>query len=145
MSRSGYSDDLDEGVLNLYRANVERAIKGKRGQAFLKVMAKCLDEMPVKELIVEKLIDEDGGCCAIGVVCKARGLDVSKVDEYDSQEVGALVGIASPLAAEIAYLNDMDGSYSISWSGARSPDETPGNRWQRMRRWVQEQTVKEEV
>jgi hypothetical protein len=139
MSRSGYRDDLDEGVLNLYRGNVERAIKGKRGQAFLKEMAKSLDEMPVKELIVEKLIADDGGCCAIGAVCKSRGLDVSKVDEYDQQEVGELVGIARPLAAEIAYLNDMDDRCSISWSGAMSPDETPGKRWQRMRKWVQDQ------
>ncbi len=37
MSRSGYQDDC-EG-LNLYRGTVRRAIRGKRGQAFLRELA----------------------------------------------------------------------------------------------------------
>jgi hypothetical protein len=131
MSRSGYSDDLEENLLNLYRGNVDRAIKGKRGQSFLKELAKALDEMPEKRLIRNELISE-AGVCAIGSFCKAHGLDVSKVDECDPQEVGDLVGIARPLAAEIAYLNDDHENY-------RFYQETPEQRWSRMREWVRDQ------
>lgn len=44
MSRSGYVDDYE--YLELYRASVERAIRGKRGQAFLRELAKVLDSVP---------------------------------------------------------------------------------------------------
>lgn len=129
MSRSGYSDDFDDKkLLNLYRATVERTIKGRRGQAFLQELATAMDAMPEKVLIRDELIDEDGGCCAIGVVCKARKLDVSKVDCDDPEAVGKLVGISRSMAAEIEYEND---EYYGSWI-----DDTPEKRWKRMRKWV---------
>lgn len=128
MSRSGYTDDCDN--LNIYRATVKRAIRGKRGQAFLHELAKTLDEMPDKKLITSELISEDGSVCAIGSICKARGLDISEVDVYEADQVGALVNISKSLAAEIEYEND---------EGAYRSDETPGQRWIRMRKWVQDQ------
>ena len=131
MSRSGYSDDYDYNQLMLYRNTVERAIKGKRGQAFLQELAKALDDMPEKRLIAWELITKTGEVCAIGSVCKARGLDVSGVDVEDADAVGDLVGIARSMAAEIEYENDEAG---------RS-DETPEERWVRVRRWVQEKLV----
>jgi len=127
MSRSGYSDDVDGAELNLWRGAVERAIKGKRGQAFLRELAEAMDAMPVKRLIAEELIDSVGEVCAIGAVCKARVLDVSKVYIEDPSEVGRAVGIAPALAAEIEYVNDDD----LAWS-----NETPEQRWYRVRRWV---------
>ncbi len=129
MSRSGYSEDCDSNAIYLYRATVERAIKGKRGQVFLKELATAMDAMPVKRLIPSELIAETGEVCAIGTVCKARGLDVSKVDEYCPDEVGKLVGISRSMAAEIEYENDECGRR----------DETPEQRWDRMRKWVDEQ------
>lgn len=126
MSRSGYSEDCDN--VNLYRGTVERAISGKRGQAFLQELAAAMDVMPEKRLIANKLIAETGEMCTIGVVCKSRGLDVSKVDVWDADSVGSLVGIARSMAAEIEYENDESG---------RS-DETPEQRWTRMRNWVSE-------
>lgn len=139
MSRSGYVDDFDEDwQLNLYRGTVERAIKGKRGQAFLRELAEAMDAMPEKILISDTLIDEDGDCCAIGVVCKSRGLDVSKVDPEDPDAVGKLVGISRTMAAEIEFENDDD-----FWvSGGRN--ETPEQRWIRMRKWVDRHLIQEE-
>lgn len=125
MSRSGYSDDCEN--LNLYRANVHRTISGKRGQTFLQELAKSLDEMPVKELIAGELVTEDGDVCAIGAVCKSRGIDVSKIDYDDPQSVGKAVGITRILAAEIEFMND---EWTDSWK------EAPDRRWQRMREWV---------
>lgn len=126
MSRSGYSDDCDN--LNLYRATVARAIRGKRGQKFLIELAKAMDQIPEKRLIRSELISESGQVCTIGTVCKLRGLDVSNIDVYDPKEVGDLVGIASQMAAEIEFENDEAGG-SL---------ETPEDRWIRMRKWVNE-------
>lgn len=124
MNRSGYSDDLDTLDLGRWRGQVASSIRGKRGQAFLRELAEAMDAMPEKMLISEELIDEDGNCCTIGVVCKSRGLDVTNVDPEDPEAVGDLVGIARQMAAEIEYLND-------DWVR-----ETPEARWQRMRKWV---------
>lgn len=126
MSRSGYVDDCEH--LELYRANVRRTIQSKRGQAFLKELGTTMDAMPEKVLIAGKLIDDHGDVCAIGVVCKARGVDVSDVDYEDPESVGKSVGISRIMAAEIEYMNDEYGP----WDGIDSPQK----RWQRMRKWV---------
>jgi hypothetical protein len=130
MSRSGYNDDCDDDEkIGLYRQAVDRSIRGKRGQAFLREMAAAMDAMPAKELIAEQLVSDSGEVCAIGAVCQARGLDVSDVDyEENPEAVAEAVGIATALAAEIQYWND-EGSWK---------PETPAERWQRMRKWVAE-------
>lgn len=141
MSRSGYTDDDgdDPLVFGRWRAQVKSAIRGKRGQSFLRELASAMDAMPVKELIAEELINEDGQCCTIGVVCKARGVDVTKVDYECPEEVGSAVGIARQLAAEIEYMNDEIGDkWEQDDKGKwKRVDETPEQRWQRMRTWVE--------
>jgi len=125
MNRSGYTDDCEN--LGLWRGAVTRAIKGKRGQAFLAELAKAMDEMPIKELINDELIDKEGNCCTLGVVCKSRGLDISRLDYADSEAVARHVGLAHAMAAEIEYMND-------EWR----PSETPTGKWLRMRKWVED-------
>ena len=134
MSRSGYGY-CDSGSLNLWRGTVKRSINGKRGQDFLKELAKAMDEMPEKRLIKNELISENGEVCAIGVVCKSRGLKVGHVELEDPAEVGSLVGISMALAAEIEYLNDEFDYYRVV-------KETPEERWIRMRKWVDGQIKK---
>lgn len=133
MSRSGYSDDCEN--LGLYRMTVERALKGKRGQAFLRELAAAMDAMSEKILISSELINEHGEVCAIGAVCKARSMDVTNIDESEPELVAKAVGIASSMAAEIAYMNDE----------ARTLDELPSERWQRMRKWVAENLLSGET
>lgn len=130
MSRSGYNEDCDSNYLYLYRGMIERTIKGKRSQAFLRELAKSLDAMPEKRLIRNDLITEVGEVCAIGSVCKARGIDVKNVDVTDRDEVGRLVNISGSLAAEIEYMND---EYKTK--------ETPEARWVRIRKWVESNLV----
>ena len=136
MSRSGYSDDCEN--LNLYRANVARTISGKRGQAFLREMAAALDAMPVKELVAGDIVRDDGHVCAIGSVARARKLDVSDLDVYDGDAVGQTFGITQILAREIAYENDECGDRFVD---GKRHEETPAERWQRMRKWVSEQLM----
>jgi hypothetical protein len=130
VSRSGYSDYWDaEGNWEMicWRGAVKSAIRGKRGQAFLREMLQALDALPEKRLIAEDLVSEEG-CCALGAVALQRGLDVSEIDPTDRDAVAKLFGIAGALAAETAYMND-EGRYYCS-------DETPEQRFSCMRAWV---------
>lgn len=116
MSRSGYSDDCE--TLGLYRASVDAALYGRRGQAFLRELVAALEAMPVKELHAGVLVDGDR-VCALGAVADVRALDVSDVDIEDPKIVGRVLGIPRSLAAEIAFENDD----SDGWTRGRSPEE----------------------
>ena len=125
MSRSGYSDDIDYNELNLYRGNVERAMAGKRWQAFFRELLREMDAMSEKKLAAG-LFEEGGEVCAIAVVGRARGIDMSKWSVDDgAYGIGRAFGIADMMAAEIMFMNDE--TYG---------DETDEQRWQRMRDWV---------
>ncbi len=133
MSRSGYSDDGDDTwSLIRWRGAVASAVRGARGQAFLREMAAALDAMPVKELIEHEIVTTEGACCAMGAVAKARGCTTADLDPCDRKQVADRMGIASALCAEIAHENDDDFCYR---------DETPAQRWERMRRWVDSMIV----
>jgi hypothetical protein len=125
MSRSGYSDDNDNWALIKWRGQVASAIRGKRGQAFLREMAEAMDAMPEKKLISYAL-EENGNVCAIGTVGKKRGVDMAKIDPEDPDQVANAFGIAHQLAREIEFMND-----EFVWR-----EETPEERWERMRRWI---------
>lgn len=152
MSRSGYIDDEDDHLaIGRWRGAVMRAMYGKRGQAFLKEALAVLDAMPDKRLIAEHLEvdgrqcrygDPDiiiggdelvtpagtalpmGAVCTLGAVGKARGMDMSDIDPEDHETVAVKFGIAHALACEIMYMND-------DWY-----QETPEERYNRMRAWV---------
>lgn len=125
MSRSGYSEDCEGWDLIRWRGAVASAIRGRSGQAFMREMAYALDAMPEKSLIVEEL-EKEGQVCALGAVGKVRGMDMSRLDPQVREDVAAAFGIPRALAAEIMYEND-----DIGWR------ETPQQRWQRVRNWVQ--------
>src|ERR1700675_4829762 len=103
MSRSGYTDEMDDQwALICWRGAVASAIRGKRGQAFLREMLTALDAMPEKQLIYEELeiqksmshwgIHDTGEVCALGSVGKARGIDMSELDPYDRETVARTFG-----------------------------------------------------
>jgi hypothetical protein len=129
MSRSGYSDDLSERELNLYRGAVESAIHGKRGQAFLRELLAELDAMPVRELM-RGALEYDGHYCALGVVGHARGFDLGALDDADNTDLAQAFRVARALVAEIEFVNDERG-----WTHT----ETPAERWFRVRAWVLDQ------
>ena len=124
MSRSGYTDDCEGWALIRWRGAVTSAIRGKRGQGFLRDLAAALDAMPEKSLITEEL-EKDGKVCALGSLGKVRGIDMSNIDPEEREDVAAAFGIPVALASEIMYEND-----EIGWR------ETPAERWERIRLWV---------
>ena len=104
MSRCNYSDDLDTWAMIRWRGAVASAIRGKRGQAFLREMLVALDAMPDKRLIRNDLVSEDGAkFCALGVVGKARGLNIEYIDPFEAEQVAGAFNIAVALAREIAH------------------------------------------
>ena len=123
MSRSDYSDDCEN--LGLWRGAVYRATTGYRGQAFLVRLRAALDALPTKRLITDAIKDGSGDVCALGA------LDAT-VQEYDATHLAEHFGIARALAAEIVFMNDE----ALAWL---CENETPEQRWTRMRAWVDAQ------
>lgn len=128
MSRSGYGDELDNWSHVRWRGAVNAATQGKRGQTFLKDLLDALDAMPEKRLIANEL-ESAGEFCTIGVLGQKRGIDMDDIDPEDPDRVSAAFDIASALAQEIVFMND---EYC-------NREETPEQRWIRMRNWVAKQ------
>lgn len=169
MSRSWYCDDNDDPLaLGRWRAQVRSATRGKRGQRLLRDMLDALDAMPEKRLVsgvleISSQTDErgaqkwaelfkdptaadryrkhyvetrpaafkEGEVCALGALGRVRGMDMSRLDPEDPDGVACAFDVAAPLVREIVYMND-EGSYR---------NETPEDRWRRMRKWVAAQIV----
>lgn len=112
-NRSGYSEDVcgdeNQWCWIMWRGAVKSAIRGKRGQAFLKELKDALEDLPEKKLIEGELV-EDGLYCAVGCLGAKRGLDMSKlaVDDYD--KIAEVLGVNAKLIQEIEYENDMCGN-----------------------------------
>lgn len=138
MSRSGYTDDFDDenNALALYRQAVRQAIRGKRGQGLLVRLRDALDAMPSKRLIAGDIRDERGDVCAFGALdAAAPKYEHEYARPSHTDKLADHFGIARALAAEIVYMNDE----AYAWLG----DETPEQRWSRMRKWVDEQIFDE--
>lgn len=157
MSRSGYTDDCDDPLsLGRWRAQVNSAIRGKRGQQFLRDLIAALDALPEKELIAGDLVDDEGCVCALGALGSARNIDLESMDTYDYDALGAAFNIAYQLAQEVMYENDEHvsdtkymeteicgpvrpywpeyGKHLVSYC---APDENAAKkRWQHVRDWA---------
>lgn len=140
MSRSGYSEGCDGWALIRWRGAVKSALRGERGQRFLRELAAAMDAMPDKRLGLGAFQDEQGCLCTLGVVAAARGIDLNElnrlIDEdeevVDRDSIARRLGVATAMAAEIMFMND-EGYW---W---RASMEQPEARWARMRAWVQKQ------
>lgn len=110
----------------MWRGQVASAIRGKRGQAFLKELLLALEAMPEKKLIARELI-ENGQVCALGAAGIAKGIDLSDVAPHDHDLLAKKFNIAHQLVQEIEWENDENGGSS------------PEMRWERMHGWVKQQ------
>lgn len=124
MSRSGYSDSCEGWELIMWRGAVKSAIRGKRGQEFLRKLLAALDAMPNKRLIAHEL-EMGGEVCAIGSVGLAQGIDMSNIDPTEPEEVSATFNISEALVKEITYVND-----EWEWHA------TPEKRFEVVRNWT---------
>lgn len=129
MSRSGYDEEYDGWALIRWRGAVNSAIKGKRGQAFLRELLTALDALPEPRLISHELQDGNGEVCAIGSVGIKRGIEMQHIDVESTKRIGEIFGIPRALVAEIEFVNDND-------FGARA--SKPEEVFLRVRAWVVE-------
>lgn len=147
MSRSGYSEDLDNWALIRWRGAVTAAIRGKRGQALLKEMEAALLALPEKVLCSGDFARAaEGEVCALGSVALKRKMDNGKSvaealqelekefpDGTAAEEVNVEFGIAEAMAKEITYVNDEHGPYQC----------TPAQRYEVVLEWVREHIKKD--
>lgn len=167
MARHGlHEDDGDDWLaFGRWRGAVMAAIRGKRGQAFLRELADSLDAMSVKELVAGELQDEDGCHCALGVIGERRGLNVAGMDVDDYDAIADALNVNAKIAQEVMWENDetfCDWEYvrvlicgpmrppfyepqhgwvqekHDRWERITKPDAAH-QRWQHVRNWVAKQ------
>ena len=126
MSRSHYAYDGDEWQTIMWRGAVKKAIRGKRGQAFLQELLVALDAVTGGRLIADDLQDGYGEVCALGALGVARGVHLEMLDPEEPEAVAQAFGVAPALVREIVYENDE----------AVHIRETPEQRFLRVRTWV---------
>lgn len=133
MSRSGYYDGWgDEWALIRWRGAVASALRGRRGQAFLRELRDALDELPEQKLIAGAL-EKDGCVCALGAVGRKRGLpNMDEIDPEDREKIAQTFGIAEAMAAEIMYENDEGEIFRFN----ETTEEIDARRFRRLREWV---------
>lgn len=127
MGRCGYSDDLDQKDLAMWRGRVASAMRGNRGQKLLRDCLAALDDMPEKRLIKGELVDPEGQVCLLGAAGRKR--NIADIDKIDSEEHGILASkfdVAECLIQEIEYINDED------WQGRETPEQT----FDRVHKWL---------
>lgn len=125
MSRSGYSDGIENWSLIRWRGAVTSALRGKNGQAFLREALEALDSLP-EPVLTHSELEASGEFCVLGAVGRARETPMSAVDADDHEAVARLFHIPHALACEIMFEND---------EGVGG-HETPRQRYERMRRWI---------
>lgn len=127
MSRSGYSDSLDQRDLAMWRGRIMSATRGKRGQKFFRDLVAALDAMPAKRLVDGALETAEGDVCALGSLARAVGAALKPDDTYDYDKLGETFDIAACLSQEVMFVND---------EGGPCRGETDEGRWLRVRNWA---------
>jgi hypothetical protein len=137
MSRSGYVDelgDIEQRDYAMWRGRVASAMRGKRGQEFLRKCLAALDAMPQKRLIADVLVHGDE-VCTLGAAGKAMNIPgLEKLDPEEHEMLGLFFDVAPCLIQEIEFENDEVNR--TSWIGDIRVEETPEKRFERMRKWL---------
>lgn len=138
MSRINYSDDENyPGQFELWQANCQRSLKGKRGQAALRELEAALLALPHKRLIA-RAVAANGDVCAVGAVLllrktkevgsldaaqQALEADMGEVDEQgfiETEDLGVEVGMPRLVAWKIVEMNDIQ--CDTVWEVAYGPE-----------------------
>ncbi len=166
MSRSSYSDDYGDefpGQMELYRGNVMRSIRSKKGQARLRELRDDLLALPTKALQADIFSKPSGEACALGVWAQRHHPQREAVDTFrgeDDDDTATFLRDYWPrlVVMDLVYVNDSESfvteyhlgphqnpwdyrAYSHSWPLYRSRPETDEERYARVLAWVNEHIV----
>ncbi len=156
MGRSGYSDyddyDADAQWAMIRHAGARKsALRGRRGQDFLRRLSAALDAMPVKSLIAipgeegeyadgeappgfNRLGTPDGQVCVLGCLALAEGKKPHEIDATDYGGLGAMFNVAPIVVRDLEWEND-EQSFTYGDPGQESMTEGE-RRWAYLREWV---------
>lgn len=145
----------------LFQANVDRATKGKRGQALLKEIEAALLAMPEKRLS-RHIVCQGGEVCMLGAMAVERAVRAGKGRAEAMAELEAQAKKWGQYDKDdedwdesddetFVYLKDLLDihSESLAWMLVYQNDEgawdarTPEQLWERMLKWVQARIVRE--
>lgn len=144
-----YNDEsLNEGRYALWQANLQRALKGKRGQKALRELREALLALPVKKLVAGSLCDlaADGEAsfCAVGAFAFYKRQQAGESAEHAIQ---ALAEADSGEEYELPTVEEGEACglvHTLAWELAMRNDEiygglTPEGRYTRYLAWVDSQ------
>lgn len=162
MGRSGYDDSIDDVLaLGRWRAAVKSALRGKRGQAFLKEALAVLDAMPDKRLVAndlifdgwqppsdwgdeywlndrvivggDELVDARGIITPMGSVCLLGAVGRARGMDLSKLDPDDIETVAPAFGIADAMVREI-----VYWNDEGGyPGETPERRWARMRRTIE--------
>lgn len=148
---SRFCDDYDDedfpNQAQLWRANTDRALAGKKGQAFLKEMEGALLSLPRPRLI-EGYICKGGDVCAMGALALKRqrkaGDSISAALywlEKDAPGEDDVDATASYMSRNYGVLRRL--SFELAWVNDEGRDcATPEQRYAAVLKWIREKMVK---
>jgi hypothetical protein len=143
MTRLHYYDDdywSDPPQEGLAAGALCSAIRGKRGQRFIRDLVQALDALPLPELAAGALEDEETGCCcAFGAVRRFRGAHAVPLWFHPMEEDMTPGNLAEPFNV----------SKTLAWAVVQAnEDGMTGNnqstrrfRWKRVRDWAVRQLI----
>lgn len=92
-----HEGDGENPIQYVWSGNVERILRGKRGQRILRELCEALLALPERRLIANKLENKrTGEVCTIGALAKYRGVLPSIEDDGDDEltrQVGEDMGL----------------------------------------------------
>lgn len=140
MSRSGYVDDYIDDPLEhgRWRGRVASAIRGRRGQKFLRDLVSALDAMPERRL-VEGAFETEAGVCAAGAVGRLRGVTLADLNPDEEKEEAYYCDVNSPWNVEAAERLDVALPLIAEVEAVNDSDYPTGDeeaRWHRVRAWA---------
>ena len=130
MSRLYYDDDCDPSEEGLRRGWLRSAIRGQRGQRFLRDLVAGLDALPTPELSSGALEDpETGCCCAFGAVRRLRGPKNVPIWFHPEEEDMTPDSLAEPF----------DVPETLAWAVVQANEEifSSNTERDRRRRWAE--------
>lgn len=142
MSRIEYNDECESNFQYLWPSIARRAIKGKRGQEFLKELEAALVALPEKKLIMNELCDKDGQVCVLGAVAVERRVKDGATREDAKRKIHEECWDESSAVQQAR--EELGITHVLSWEIMHKNDElyykmTPEQRYKAMLAWVREQ------